>query len=191
MAPGHYQNGALWDWWAGWQMIAEFDRGAAELAREHLLALAGDWARHPGTVWEWQTVPGNEGFGPSDYAGAAGTVGQSIIAGLFGVRLDARELSLSPRLGDLSGYIRVHQPASGRYAAYRYSPLPTAVYLDYGVPEGPDQLALSVLMPPGREAESARVDGEAIEFAMQTLGRDRYVVIMGPPGIHRLELTLK
>jgi len=190
MRPGHYQNGALWDWWAGWQVLAEFEWGQAALAREHLTQIASDWATHPGQIFEWQTIADNVGYGPSDYAGAAGTVGEAIVAGLFGVRIDMEGVELQPRLGNWPGFVRVYQPATGHYAAYRYTPTVNALYLDYGVAAS-SLLRVAVLLPPGRSAQAASLDGGTVKFALQTIGWDNYAVIDSVPmGVHRLVIAL-
>ena len=59
MDPGMYQNGALWDWWAGRQISAEFWSGYWHLARDHLFMVSRDWATHPGQVREWENVTSN------------------------------------------------------------------------------------------------------------------------------------
>lgn len=191
MRPGHYQNGALWDWWAGWQVLAEFEWGSSSLAREHLAQIARDWVAHPGQIFEWQTIGDNVGYGPDDYSGAAGTVGEAVIAGLFGVSINLDGVELRPRLGDWPGFIRVYQPATGRYAAYRYTPTGDALYLDYGT-AGPASLRLAVLVPPGRAAHEVRLDNEASQFTTQTIGGDVYAVVENAPtGIHRLAVEIQ
>ena len=189
MGPGQYQNGALWDWWAGWQVLGEFESGDADLARAHLAQIAADWATHPGQVFEWQTLADNAGHGPADYAGAAATVGESVIAGLFGVTLDAGHAALRPRLGDQPGFIRVYQPANGHYAAYRYTPRADDIYVDYGS----DAIAVSVavLLPPGRDLREARLDDRPVAVDLQALGPDRYARLDAPAGLHRLVLMLR
>jgi len=191
MRPGHYQNGALWDWWAGWQVLAEFEWGQAAMAREHLAQIARDWAAHSGQIFEWQTIGDNVGYGPDDYAGAAGTVGEAVIGGLFGVRLDRQGIELRPRLGDWPGFIRVYQPSAARYAAYRYTPTNDALYLDYGT-AGPGPLSLAVLLPSRRPAHEVRLDDNPVEFAMERIGEDSYALVTdAPAGKHRVTLRLR
>ncbi len=190
MRPGHYQNGALWDWWAGWQVLGEFERGRARLAREHLTQIARDWAAHPGKIFEWQTIGDNVGYGPSDYAGAAGTVGEAVVAGLFGVSIDRNGIELRSRLGDWPGFVRVYQPSTGRYAAYRYTPTSDALYLDYGT-DGPAPIRLAVLLPPNRTARDVWLDDGTVEFTVETIGEDSYAVVENAlAGKHRLVANL-
>src|SRR5262249_8985450 len=49
-----YQNGGLWDWWAGRLLLAEFVRGDAENALRQLREIAARVAR-TGGLFEWNT----------------------------------------------------------------------------------------------------------------------------------------
>ena len=84
MAGGEYQNGAVWDWWGGLQIVSEFEHGHAERAIDHLDAVARAWEAVDG-VHEWFHVPSQSGQGSTEFAGAAGTMAQAVIRGLFGV----------------------------------------------------------------------------------------------------------
>ena len=190
MRPGHYQNGALWDWWAGWQLMAEFESGNAGLGQEHLAQIARDWATHPGQVFEWQTIGDNTGHGPADYAGAAGTVGEAVIAGLFGVSFDEAGIELRPRLDDQGGFIRVYQPSTDHYVAYRYTPKRNALYLDYGTDSG-QTVTIACLIPNGRETSELLLDEHIVHHRIQARGFDTYATTEVPPGIHRLTVKLK
>ena len=44
MRPSSYQNGGVWDWWAGVQILGEFERGASSMAFTHLLEVARHWS---------------------------------------------------------------------------------------------------------------------------------------------------
>jgi hypothetical protein len=122
MGSGTYQNGGVWDWWGGWQVLAEFESGYSQMARTHLSQTAADWATHPGKVFEWQSVTALAGAGGDQYTGAAGIYAQVFVEGLYGVRLSLDGLALSPRLGDWPGSVAVHQPANGLYLRYDYQP---------------------------------------------------------------------
>src|SRR6202158_6326094 len=115
-----YQNGAIWDWWAGRQISAEFWSAYWRLARDHLLMVARDWANHPGTVREWESPWLRRTGEDQAYAGAAAVVGQSVVEGLFGVSIVGPEVRLSPRLDDMNGGVRVYEPSTDMYAAYEY-----------------------------------------------------------------------
>jgi hypothetical protein len=122
MGPGTYQNGGVWDWWGGWQVLAEFESGYSQTARAHLAQTAADWATHPGEIYEWQAATTLTGAGGDRYTGAAGIYAQAIVEGLYGVRLSLAGPTLSPRLGDWPGGVAVHQPATGFYLRYTYQP---------------------------------------------------------------------
>src|SRR4029450_10470259 len=89
-----YQNGALWDWWAGRQITGEFRSGYWDIAREHLLQVARDWAAHPGQVREWGGPWLQRNGADPSYVGAAAVMGQSVVEGLFGVDSGGREVRL-------------------------------------------------------------------------------------------------
>ena len=84
MAGGDYQNGAVWDWWGGLQIVSEFEHGQAERAINHLDAVAQAWESVNG-VHEWFHIPSQTGQGSTQFAGAAGTMAQAVIRGMFGV----------------------------------------------------------------------------------------------------------
>ena len=83
--PFRYQNGGQWDWWAGRFVLAEFERGHAARAMEHLRALAGR-AIAAGGLHEWSTRDG-KGQGSPRYAGSAAALGTAVLQGVFGLDL--------------------------------------------------------------------------------------------------------
>ena len=130
MSPGSYQNGAVWDWWAGTQIMAEFARGYSNAGFAHLAAISRAWQSHQDDIPEWRPLP--PGYardrrvplataGSGHYAAAAGTVGEAVIHGLFGLELSRNSFAVTPRLGSLNGQARVRLPDSngtGRYLAF-------------------------------------------------------------------------
>jgi hypothetical protein len=182
-----YQNGALWDWWAGRQISGEFWSGYSRLAFDHLVAVAQDWASHPGKVREWES-PWKERTGVEEaYAGAAGVVGQAIVEGLFGVDFRGSEVRLTPRLGEHSGGIRVYQPAGDVYVAYEYQASDRFVGLQYG---SNSPTALSVRLPvTWHDPSVARLDGgDLLPIVFERTGQDLVAVLTVPSGTHKLEL---
>ena len=115
--PFTYQNGGQWDWWAGRFVLAEFERGHAVRAMEHLRALAAR-AVAAGGLHEWSTRDG-QGRGSPRYAGSAAALGTAVLQGLFGLDLGKSGLALHVRLGARSGEVRAHEPATGTTVAYR------------------------------------------------------------------------
>ena len=185
MDPRMYQNGALWDWWAGRQISAEFWSGYWQLARDHLAMVARDWATHPGAVREWES-PWLERTGADQaYAGAAAVVGQSIVDGLFGVRIMGHEVRLSPRLDDMGGGVRVYEPATDTYAAYEYQATERGETIQYG---SNSPTALSVRLPVRWRGETqARLDGKDwLSIVYERTGQTLVGNVIVPSGQHRI-----
>jgi hypothetical protein len=186
MAPYVYQNGALWDWWAGRQITGEFRYGQRTLATQHLLALAQDWARKPGLVYEWESPWTNRTGKDTGYAGAAAVVGESVVNGLFGLDLEHNELHLTPRLGSRGGYVRVYQAADDLYAAYQYDPSPSSIALSYGT-NMPTAPSLHVPLP-WPSGVTAWLDGtDQLPVQLASRGEDVLASVVVPSGIHRVE----
>lgn len=181
-----YQNGALWDWWAGRQISAEFWSGYWDLARDHLIMVARDWATHPGLVYEWESPWRRRTGQEQAYAGAAATVGQALVEGLFGVEMLGREVRLTPRLDDLSGGIRIYVPATDVYVAYEYQATERGQTLQYG---SNSPTALSVRLPVRWRGETgARLDGKDwLPVAYTRTGEVVLGRVTVPSGTHKIE----
>ncbi len=187
MAPHVYQNGALWDWWAGRQITGEFQAGYQSLARKHLFDLARDWATHPGIVHEWESPWAERDGVEPGYAGAAAVVGQAVVEGLFGITMHGKYVDLAPRLGERSGKIRVYQPVSDLYAAYRYQWTPSRVSLAYGS-NTPNALGVRVPVP-WSDRTIVRLDGkDAPVTTVDKLGEDTDLFLIAPNGTHVIDL---
>lgn len=186
MGEGMYQNGGLWDWWGGVQITAEFQHGLAKQALEHLAMVAKDWSARPFGLPEWQLARTGEARGSLNYAASAGAMGEAIIAGLFGVRLDQSGVELAPRLGPYEGYIHVYQPATDLYAAYRYNWKDGVATMNYGT-NHTDPIRLRILLPfADRPVTTVALDGQAVAYTMERSGADTYVVLTAPPGKHQV-----
>ena len=185
---GEYQNGGVWDWWGGMQITAEFQNGAAARALEHLTQVATDWARHPDQIFEWQDPRSLDGRGSAHYASAAGTMGEAILRGLFGVEVSLDGVTLQPRLGWREGSVRVYQPSTDRYAAYAYRVAPTTIVMDYGTNVA-QSVSLKILLPAG--ARQIRVDDQEVAFTRECKGKDCYAVFAAPSGSHRVVVWLQ
>jgi hypothetical protein len=184
MAPGSYQNGAVWDWWGGWQVLAEFEAGYSQLARAHVLQTAADWATHPDQIFEWQQVDTLSGHGGDQYAGAAGVYGQAIIEGLYGVELSLADPTLSPRLGEWPGSITARQPANGLYLRYAYQPSSEELALSYDTNYQGAVFPLHLLLPAGFIPGRAYLDGSGLDWDSHILGQDAYLFASLPTGSH-------
>jgi hypothetical protein len=184
MGSATYQNGGVWDWWGGWQVLAEFESGYSQMARAHLSQTAADWALHPGQIFEWQRVGTLEGAGGDLYTGAAGVYAQVVVEGLYGVRLSLAGLSLSPRLGGWPGSIAVHQPANGLFLRYNYRPTEERLEIAYETNQQAPTFPLRLLLPPGFTTAEARLDGVPVDWNTAALGQDTYLTATLPTGRH-------
>jgi hypothetical protein len=182
-----YQNGAIWDWWGGRQISAEFWSGYWEMARDHLLMVARDWATHPGKVREWESPWLARTGADQAYAGAAAVMGQSVVEGLFGVSIVGREVRLTPRLSDLSGGVRVYEPSSDLYAAYEYQASDRREAVQYG---SNSPTALSIRLPVRWQGPTrARLDGKDwLPITYQRVGQELLGNVVVPSGTHRVEM---
>lgn len=190
MLPGEYQNGGIWDWWGGRQIEAEFEAGQAALAYEHLVALAEDWARRPGEVWEWQELWSHRPRGSTRYTGAAAVVGSAIISGLFGIEMTRDSYRISPRLAGRSGAIIADQPGTGRVFHLELGGLHNdQVRLRYRTTYAITG-EMRYLLPPGHRFSVATLDGQPLSARVEVVGDDRYVTFPIPGGVHEIDLRL-
>jgi hypothetical protein len=182
-----YQNGALWDWWAGRQISAEFWSGYSQMGRDHLLMVARDWASHPGQVREWESPSLQRTGADQAYAGAAAVMGQSVVSGLFGVQIVGKEVSLTPRLEDQNGGVRVYEPAMDLYVAYEYQGLEHSDVMSYG---SNSSTALSLHLPVRWSGRSlARLDGKDwLPITYQRVGESVLGTVVVPSGQHQVQM---
>jgi Bacterial alpha-L-rhamnosidase 6 hairpin glycosidase domain len=182
--PYEYQNGGQWDWFGGKLVLAMFESGFAREAREKLLEIARKNIQNGG-LYEWDTKDG-AGRGSDFYSGSAGSLARALVEGYFGVRMSARDLELSPRLGLDKARVHVHIPASGRFIAYDYRAddktrkLRLEISCDHE--SGP---TISILDPwaslrSGRVSDGSpdmevRVNGKKVPFRVERVGRDEYI----------------
>ena len=181
-----YQNGGVWDWWGAWQVLAEFESGYSDLARAHLRQTAADWAKHPGQIFEWQEARTMAGRGGDRYASAAGTYAQTIIEGLYGVRLSLGQLTLSPRLGDWPGSISAHQPANGLWLRYAYRPATNWLALVYDTNYQGATFPLQLLVPAGFKSTQVWLDRTPLDRTTLAVGQDGYLAADLLTGQHLL-----
>lgn len=183
-----YQNGAIWDWWGGRQVTAEFSSGYTQLARDHLFMIARDWATHPGTVREWES-PWKDRFGQDQaYAGAAAVVGQAVIEGLFGISLAGREVRLTPRLDDLSGGIRVYEPATDTYVAYEYTATDNSEAVQYGT-NSPTAIAVRLPVRWAGDTLARLDDKDVLPVTYERVGETLLGTVIVPSGSHRVAFS--
>jgi hypothetical protein len=191
MTPGNYQNGGVWDWWGGMQISGQFWTGYSAMGRQGLRQVAADWARDPGAVYEWQEPGTGRNAGSSAYAGAASTMAESIITGLYGVELGPGSWAITPRLGAQSGGIHLYHPPSGCVLDYWHTYAGDRVAVEWET-NHPLPGELKLVLPENTTVENALLDQKPVRMKLDTLGDDNLVVLPmpAPTGKHRLELRL-
>jgi hypothetical protein len=185
-----YQNGGQWDWWAGRFLLAGFVRGNAGPASRQLREIARR-VQEAGGLYEWYTREG-KGRGSARYAGSAGALAGAVFAGLFGLDSRADGLAITVRLGAEPGAVRAYEPALDRYVVYRYSfdGRTRVARLRYES-NAPGFGRLALLLPAGAAAQELLLDGRAVPFTGEAVGRDRYAVLRTDWQPHRLELRVR
>ena len=184
MASGEYQNGAVWDWWGGLQIVSEFEHGHAERAIDHLDAVARAWESVNG-VHEWFHVPSQSGQGSTQFAGAAGTMAQAVIRGLFGVDVATDSYRVTCRLGGRSGGLRAVRPGGGTIEVVQTVDQ-ASVVLDLRADTGTNGL-VALRLPNGWDNVIASVDGQAVESRRWQAGNDSYLGLWNiGPGTHSI-----
>ncbi len=172
MAGGEYQNGAVWDWWGGLQIVSEFEHGQADRGIGHLEAVARAWESVDG-VHEWFHVPSQSGQGSTQFAGAAATMAQAVIRGLFGLDVSTDAYRVTSRLGGYSGGLRAVRPGGGRIEVVQ-SAYPAFLFLDIRAETGNvGRVALRV--PRGWDNIIVFVDGRVTPATRWASGIDDYV----------------
>ena len=185
-----YQNGGQWDWFAGRLLLAQFERGASQDAYRELIEVGKKAVKNNG-LHEWHTLQG-EGKGSRDYAGSAGVLGSAISQGLFGVYLNHGALTLKVRLGDRSGSIRLHEPATDRLVSYQYcyEPSPGVIRVNYSS-NFPNPGRIHILLPKNKVPDTVLVDDRKSTFEIESVGNERYVVLATDWSGHTLQIQLQ
>ena len=182
--PYEYQNGGQWDWFGGRLVLAMFESGFSREARDKLLEISSKGILNGG-LFEWDTKDGT-GRGSDFYSGSAGSLARALIEGYFGIRISARHLEISPRLGLDNAMVHLYLPAAGRFVAYDYRVddkarklrLETSCDDERGStisildPWAPLELGRESYPSPGMEV---RVNGGKVPFRMERVGRDVYL----------------
>ena len=184
MAGGEYQNGAVWDWWGGLQIVSEFEHGHADRGIDHLDAVARAWESANG-VHEWFHIPSQTGQGSSKFAGAAGTMAQAVIRGLFGVDVASDHYRVTCRLGDRSGGLRAMRPEGGEIEVVQTA-YPAFIFLDIRADTGTSGRA-ALRLPKSWGSIIVFVDGRVTEATRWQAGNDEYVGTWAiGPGTHSI-----
>ncbi len=190
--PYEYQNGGLWDWFAGRLVRAMFDHGYSASARAKLLEIARKNIA-AGGLHEWD-APDGSGRGSPIFAGSAGSLAAAVVEGYFGVRLTRDGCRLEPRLAEDGARVFFRLPASGGSAAYEYSwnPAERQVTFRYESPSSRPG-GIRLLLPRAlSEAElDVRRDGRPVPFSIERSGEDVLLVLETDFDPHTLILRTK
>jgi len=171
--PYEYQNGGLWDWFAGKLIRAMFDHGYSSSARAKLLEIARKNIAGNG-LSEWDS-PDGRGRGSSAFAGSAGSLAGALAEGYFGVRLTRDSLDLEPRLAEDGAKVVFRLPAADVSASYDsvWSPkqgLMTFKYKSTIARPGRIRLLLPRALAAGEL--DVRRDDRAVPYVTERLGED-------------------
>ena len=172
MVGGEYQNGAVWDWWGGLQIVSEFEHGHAERAINHLDAVARAWDSVNG-VHEWFHIPSQSGQGSPQFAGAAATMAQAVIRGLFGVDVTTDHYRITCRLGERSGGLRAVRPDGGQIEVVQ-SAYPAFIFVDIRADTATTG-RVAVRVPRDWHDTITFVDGKVTEGTRWQAASDDYV----------------
>ena len=172
MPAWQYQNGGVWDWWGGLQIVSEFEHGQSDRAIAHLTAASQAWENADG-IHEWYHIPSHSSQGSDDFAGAAGTMAQAVIRGLFGVDITTNRFQLIPRLGNRNGRLLATRP-DGSTLEIAQTVYPSLLFLDIRT-NLPTIGAVALRLPNGWSDVIAFVDGRPIEPTMWRIGSDDYI----------------
>jgi len=176
--PYEYQNGGLWDWFAGRLIRAMFDRGFSAEARTALIEIAKKNLASGG-LHEWD-APDGSGRGSSSYSGSAGSLALAVVEGYFGVRLTRDACALEPRLGEDGAKVFIRLPAAGVSAAYDYAWNPERREIEFhyqSTVARPGWIRLLLPRPLAAAALEVLKDGAAIPYSVERIGRDALLVL--------------
>jgi hypothetical protein len=185
-APFEYQNGGQWDWFGGRFIQAMFREGFSDQGREKLIEIAIKNMTHR-CLFEWDDRLGT-GRGSEDYSGSAGSLGQALFEGYFGILWTEDSFHLQPRLGRDSGRIHVFIPAADTFIAYEYIYFPEEERIEFSFNSDSETKGKIRLLSPwkdlGNESNEGkgpnlfvRLDEIEIPFSLQHLNSDTYIVL--------------
>lgn len=171
--PGRqYQNGAVWDWWGGLQIVSEFEHGESERAIAHLDAAARYWD-FADEIYEWFHLPSQSGQGSPQFAGAAATMAQGVIRGLFGVDIATDGYRVISRLGARNGTLRASRPEGDSIEIAQTVDSQT-VTLVIRADTGTNGVA-AIRLPAGWDKVAVLVNGQAVQAGRWRAGNDEYI----------------
>jgi hypothetical protein len=176
--PYEYQNGGLWDWFAGKLIRTMFDHGYSSSARAKLLEIARKNIAGNG-LSEWD-APDGRGRGSSVFAGSAGSLALALAEGYFGARLTRDSLDFEPRLAEDGAKVVFRLPAANVSASYDYAWDPRQGRMTFKYESSisrPGRIRL--LLPRALTAGNldVRRDDRPIPHVLERLGEDVLLVL--------------
>ena len=115
--------------------------------------------------------------GSPAYAGAASTMAEAIITGLFGVELGPDAWALTPRLGAQSGGIHTFHPPSGCVLDYWHTYAGDKIALEWETTH-PNPGTIRVVLPKNVRVDSALLDQQPVRMRLEALGDDVIAVLV-------------
>ncbi len=184
-APFEYQNGAQWDWFGGRLVLAMFENGFSQVAREKLLEIATKNLNNRG-FFEWDNREG-VGWGSDFYCGSAASIGRALFEGYFGIKIGRKNMSLEPKLGKDSGKIAVLIPANNLFFAYEYEFEQEAKKLTMKFNSNHEKRGKIKILNPWPDLFKnendlkinllLKLNGKRIDFTSETLNRDLFITL--------------
>jgi len=185
-SPFEYQNGGQWDWFGGRFVQAMFREGFSVQAREKLLEIASKNMTNR-CLFEWDDRLGT-GRGSEDYSGSAGSLGQALFEGYFGILWTGDGFDLQPRLGRDSGHIHAYIPAADAFIAYEYTYSPQDERIEFSFNSSSEKMGEIRILSPWKDLENetdeekapsllVRLDEIEIPFSLQRLNSDTYIIL--------------
>lgn len=173
-----YQNGGIWIWHASQMVLEEFRNGRSASAVKHLEYLAAMAIRNR-DFHEWHLHNG-QGMGSPSYTASAASFLNALIAGYFGVDLDRNALVISPRLRTENGRLRLSLPGQNKSLRFNYSYSAEKVEI---ITKGnlKKDFTLRWLKPEGFKVGQVELDGTTVNFEIEAVNLDEYLIIKKIP----------
>ncbi len=197
--PFEYQNGGQWDWFGGRLISAMFEQGFCSLAKEKLIEILRKNIANRG-FFEWDNKEGI-GLGSDYFCGSAGSLGEAVFEGYFGIKTGRDYLSLEPKIGKGTAKIHVYQPANDIFVAYEYHFEPDHNKITFRYNSNfPKSGRIKILSPwtdllkgsPEIEEKiEVFIDGEETKFWVDTKNDDVFIVFETDFSRRAAEIILK
>ena len=185
MKAGQYVNGAVAPFVAGQLATAAFDVGE-ETYGVDILKRIGRKVSHDGKfsfLWNWE---GNDiGGGPRCWCAAE--IMNAETTGLAGVVDNGKlfeDVTLSPRFAaakEKRAYVKLVYLASKAAVEYEFNADYNAKQLDFQLVSNHRSANLHMYVPNGAKPISTSVNGQAVDFQDETIGKSHYAVLNDLP----------